>query len=342
MDEDAFVRRMNMSTKDHVEEERFHFKSEYAPLFQILRGRMKGFFEKQVAEKDGSPSCTFPAVDIGSGWAVGTAAMALTFRPPFLPEQAELIWYPSDWAGPKEGHPEQKKGGPVELRTRESLRYQIQEANELAPLLTDKAGTPVFRGDLIELNGLNAVQFNGRRGLIRGPDPKIDGRFKVQLSQDTNDCKSIKEENISYLGEPCLHDAMLHALRMSGEAEEFYEGLLERTREIDVLTPETWSNVKDLYGKCALVTCTSLLTCLGYRDPTAWKDTMRLASKLLCVDGYLLQYDTIGCASFGDTLFMREFADSESLGLVLDDEIIPPCSEHGSKKRKLVLWQKRN
>ena len=48
------------------------------------------------------------------------------------------------------------------------------------------------------------------------------------------------------------------------------------------------------------MTCTNLLTCLGYRDPTAWQDTMQLAADLLHVDGYLLQYDAVGYADFGD------------------------------------------
>jgi hypothetical protein len=36
-----------------------------------------------------------------------------------------------------------------------------------------------------------------------------------------------------------------------------------------------------------------LLTTIGYHDPIAWQDTMQLASKLIHVDGYFLQYYAI-------------------------------------------------
>jgi len=336
---------MTKPMKEQVEDERNHFRTEYEPVFQMLNPRIEEFFKKQQQDGGsttlplgGSNSSTFPAVDIGSGSAIGTVTMALTLAPPILPENVELLWYPSDWAGKKGSS---ITGSPVECETRESLRYQIQESQECVPLFADKDGEPIFPDDKIELEGLKADHFNGRRGIIRGPDPKIAGRFKVQLSPDPSDCKSFKKENLSYMGETSLHSAKLRLLREEGKAEDFFIGLLERTREIDVLEPRTWSSVEELYGKCALVTCTSLLTCLGYRDPTAWKDTMQLASKLLCTDGYLLQYDAIGYADFGDTAVMQAFADDEVLGLKLETSTIPPDSWHNDRERKLMLWRKQ-
>jgi len=338
-DHSDLLKLLNMSTKEHVENERLHFREEYDPVFQILNPRIAEFFQKHVASSSGgSPSNTFPAVDIGSGRAIGTATMALTLRPPLLPEQTELLWYPSDWAGEEGIKSNYEKGGPLELETRETLRYLVQESQE--PLFTDQNDEPVFLGDPIELKGLKAVHFNGNRGYVRGPDPNAVGRFAIQISPDPNDCKSFKQENISYLAEMTPHDAMLRHLRKENKAKEFFKELLERTREINVLKHESWSNVEELYGKCALVTCTSLLTCLGYRDPTAWKDTMQLASKLLVVDGYLLQYDAIGYANFGDTSVMQAFVRDESLGLKLEASIIPPLSWHNGRERKLLLWQK--
>jgi hypothetical protein len=332
---ERMMRLVNRSIKEQVEDHRRYFQTEYDPVFQILNPRMAKFFEKHASTaKGGSQRTAFPAVDIGAGRAVGTVTMALTYK---TTGHAELIWTPSDWAGP-----EDSEGGPVEKETREFLRYHIQESKELAPLFTDQKGEPVFQGDGIELGGLKAVQFNGKRGRIQGPDPKTAGRFKVQHSPDPNDCKSFKKENISYLGEPTLQAAMLHLLRKQDEETEFYEGLLERTREIDVLRQETWSNVEELRGKCALVTCTSLLTCLAYRDPGAWKDTARLASKLLHQDGYLLQYDTIGPAKFGDASAMQAFADDESLGLKLETCTVPPFSEHNGQKRVIAVWRKNS
>ena len=337
--QDYIMQMMNRPMKEQVEEERHHFQSEYEPVFQMLNPRVAEFFKKHHG--------SFPAVDIGSGSAIGTVTMALTFaQHPILPDEdeaAELVWYPSDWAGEKKSdNGSTTRGGPVEVETRETLRYQIQESEEcVVPLFVDESGESVFPDDKIELMGLKAAQFNGRRGIIRGPDPNTTGRFKVQLSPDPSDCKSFKPENVSYLGETSLHGAKLRWLRKEGKAKEFFEGLLERTREIDVLEPTTWSSVEELRGQCALVTCTSLLTCLGYRDPTAWKDTMRLASRLLRPDGYLLQYDAIGYADYGDTAVMQAYADGEGLGLQLEASTIPPDSWHGDRERKLVLWRRQ-
>ena len=124
-----------------------------------------------------------------------------------------------------------------------------------------------------------------------------------------------------------------------GKATEFYQGLLDRSCEIDILKHETWSNVEELNGRCALVTCTSLLKCLGYRNPTAWKDTMQLASRLLHTDGYLLQLDPSDCDDYGKIPAMEEFANSESLGLRLEQasEDIPWGE---ASPMKIIIWQK--
>lgn len=187
---------------------------------------------------------------------------------------------------------------------------------------------------------MKAVQFNGKPGYILGPDANAQGRFAIQLSLDPKDCKSFKQENITYLGDTTMHDAMLRHLRIEHKDEEFFQGLLERTRMLDILKHETWSNVEDLRTRCALVTCTSLLTCLGYRDPSAWQDTMQLAAELLRVDGYLLQYDAIGYADFGDDDVMQSFANDKSLGLELIASSIKGTHTNIGSERKVMIWQK--
>eukprot|EP00544_Gedaniella_sp_CCMP2646_P000438 CAMPEP_0202511420 /NCGR_PEP_ID=MMETSP1361-20130828/53807_1 /ASSEMBLY_ACC=CAM_ASM_000849 /TAXON_ID=210615 /ORGANISM="Staurosira complex sp., Strain CCMP2646" /LENGTH=148 /DNA_ID=CAMNT_0049145727 /DNA_START=333 /DNA_END=774 /DNA_ORIENTATION=+ len=114
------------------------------------------------------------------------------------------------------------------------------------PLFIDKKKQPIFQGNSIELCGLKAVQFNGKPGYIQGPADvmrmlKVDLRFNSSL--DPKDCKSFKQENITYLGETTIHDAMLRHLRIEHKDEEFFQGLLERTRMLDILKHETWSNV---------------------------------------------------------------------------------------------------
>ena len=332
---EEFAKMSNKSTKDNVESRRHIFQTEYESVLKLLQPLAETFFAKHAAS---STSETFPAVDIGSGDSIGTATLALTLRPPILPEETELLWYPTDWNGNTDDV--NYKGGPLKLETQETLRYLVQESEEMIPLFIDCNGRSVFNGECIELNGLNAARFNGGRGYIKGVDLNDSDRFQIQLSSDPNDRKSFKKEHISYTGAPTLHDAMLRGLREDKEAKELFEGLLNRTREVDILKHETWSNVKELYGKCALVTCTSLLTCIGYSDPTAWKDTMQLASQLLHIDGYLLQYDAVGHADFGDTSIMQEFAQDESLGLTLEEATIPPNSYFGTKKRKIIIWKK--
>ena len=96
-----------------------------------------------------------------------------------------------------------------------------------------------------------------------------------------------------YRGTSTLIEVTLRGLKENNKATEFYQGLLDQTTEIDILKDETWCNVEHSFGKCALVTCTTLLTCLGYRNLLAWQDTMKFAPKALHVNGYLLQFDTI-------------------------------------------------
>lgn len=276
----------------------------------------------------------FPAVDIGAGRAIGTVTMTLTLWSPVLsiPKEAGLLWYPTDQGAER---------GTIEIETRDMLRYLIQESQEIKPLFTDMNDRPVFRGDWIRLSGLKAVQYNEVRGIIKGPDPDAAGRFAIQLSRDPNNCKSFKQQNIAYMGHVIMHDVGLRVLREEGKETEFYHGLLDRSRELDIFKRDTWSNVEEVHGTCALVTCTSLLTCLGYRAPTAWQDTMQVAAELILhVDGYLLQYDAVGYADFGNDMVMQSFADEASLGLKLENSGISPNSEHGDRKRKVMLWRK--
>lgn len=53
---------------------------------------------------------------------------------------------------------------------------------------------------------------------------------------------------------------------------------------------------------------------------------MELAAQIRHVDGYLLQYDAVGHADFGDTSIMQAFANVESLGLKLETATIPSDS----------------
>lgn len=320
---------MNRSLKETVEDNRAHAQADTALFYSALDGRLKEFFQKHSSEGQ------FPAIDIGSGTGGHVVNMSLHFRDPLF--EKELIWYATN-VGPDDGD----ERGRLEDDTRKALRYYIEESTEKAEnvLFTDKNGNPIYEGDGIKLAGLKSVQFNGKRGRARGLDPKAQGRIAVQISPDPSDQKSFRQENITYLGETSMQDAVLRSMRIDGSYKEFFQGLLDRTREIDILEKETWSNVQELEGKCALVTCSSLLNCLGYRDPTAWQDTMEFASRFLCKDGILLQYDAVGCAEFGNQQVMDAFISEKFLGLKLEDVI---DDGHERKDGTLVrgyLWKK--
>ena len=79
--------------------------------------------------------------------------------------------------------------------------------------------------------------------------------------------------------------------------------------------------MKDVAGKCSLVTCTSLLVmrdvpgpCVP--DPFLWKDVMRGASELLRPNGVLFLFDSQEHGNFGDVGTMAAFGKSVSLTLV--------------------------
>jgi len=74
--------------------------------------------------------------------------------------------------------------------------------------------------------------------------------------------------------------------------EKFYAELLDRFCEVDFLKWDTWNHVAHLHGKCLVVTATSIVVCMKYREPLVWQDILMLASQLLAPRGLLLQYDT--------------------------------------------------
>ena len=320
-----YVQRLTkMTLEERIQNDRKQVIEEYIPIKKVLDSRMQKFFQKYAKSSSGNSS--FPAVDIGCGRAVGTIDLALTYRPPVF--KGDLLFYPSEIVGDEEY-------SPVESRTRKSLEYHIQENQELQVMFKDQNNMPLFKGSIVELRGLTSAQFNGSQGIIQGPDPKAVGRFAIQLSPDPSNCKSFKKENIQYMGEASAGAANLRMLRINEQSHDFFAGLLGRTREIDILKHETWSNVKEIFGKCALVTCTSLLSCLGYRDPTAWQDTLEFASMLLQVDGYLLQYDEVGHAGFGDSSVMKAFVKEKLLNLELEENEPPSVP-----RMNIVLWRK--
>lgn len=329
---DKLGKHLRKPLSEKIENDRHYFLSTYNPEFVE---QLDPFIRQFFVVKEGK---SFPAIDIGSSRGVQTIQMALHFRKPFI--SGHLIWYPTDCL-------EGNDGGTLEEYTRETLRYHIQETKDIRdnPMFTDRNGQIVFKDDCVVLDGLRSAQYNGKRGIIRGPDATTNGRFAVQLSRDKDNVKSFKQNNIAYMGEISAANACLRMLRVDRTDVDFFEGLLRRSCELDILEKDTWSNVEYLGGRCALVTCTSLLSCLGHRNPDAWKDTMEFASKMLCKGGYLAQFDTYrfgdnpmpDAGDFGGIPAMEAYSEERSLGLKLVKSNIPS----DDLKNKLFVWQKK-
>jgi len=329
-----YMRRLaSMTLPERNQNDRETIHQEYASSMQALEPHLTKFLDKHN-NNTSVEDTPLLAVDIGSGRAVGTVHLALTLSS--LHDGRDFLFYPTDYAAANVP-PKQQLYADGYTQAQQSLQHHIEEDKETSTELGwDSEIEPLFKGDLIELGGLRSDQFNGRRGFVQGPDPDDAGRLAVQLSADPKDRKSFKKENVTFVGAQSASDARLRQLKLQKKSHAFYAGLLDRVREIDILHKETWSNVQDIYGKCTLVTCMSFLSCLGYRDPTAWHDTLQLASKLLQVDGYILQYDESGHAGFGDSKAMASFAEDQGLGLVLEENTICPVNPN----YVIVIWRK--
>ena len=328
---EEITRIANRSIEEKVSEERKRFEEDYAPLLPLLQERIDKFAAGKHNERknydadDATQLTNFSAVDLASGSAIGTVALAATTIS--LPSKsAGLYWYPTDKY--------------VE-RTKEHLRHLQDET----PIFIDGDNKPVFlhcHNTTIELKGLKTTKYNGRNGKLKGPDSSCQDRYVVQFSSNPKDRKSFKKENIFHGGCRTHVDSVIQCLHTKNEAKDFYQGLIDRIQTVDIKEEETWSCVKELHGKCAFVTCSTLLTAIGYRDPTAWKNAMILASKLLDVDGYFVQYDAVGFGNFGDTLIMEDFAKNTDLGFKLDYITSGTIHESTGKMRNIIIWKKED
>jgi len=94
-----------------------------------------------------------------------------------------------------------------------------------------------------------------------------------------------------------------------------YDGLLEHAFELDIHHRKGWSNADAVEGRCAVVTCTDLLTCLGCRNPESWQDCLELAYRLLAPGGVSLTFDATDWGGYGDLTTMQKFIQSKKLPL---------------------------
>mmetsp|Transcript_5898 Transcript_5898/g.16601 ORF Transcript_5898/g.16601 Transcript_5898/m.16601 type:complete len:350 (-) Transcript_5898:588-1637(-) len=278
---------------------------------------------------------SYPAVDLAAGSCVYTVAWAQHFRQPRY--KSSLEWYPTDYTG--QSHPSSRptegRDGPLEDDLRNTLRFLTENSDVL---FADKNGIAIFAGDSIKLEGLRSQQYNDLHGVVVSADPQAEGRFEVQLGEDMDwKACSFKAGNIRRVGDWMGSENVVkfdEAEEYAADRKRLLGGMLDRSCELDILRESTWSNLAPIYGKCALVTCTNLLCCLGYRNPEAWKDCLMIAARLLRPGGIFMAEDDI-VDGFGNHEAMQEFVQGNQLEL---EVTLATMTDDGSSVK--LVWKK--
>mmetsp|Transcript_13299 Transcript_13299/g.36687 ORF Transcript_13299/g.36687 Transcript_13299/m.36687 type:complete len:333 (-) Transcript_13299:93-1091(-) len=304
-------------------------------ILGVLDGRLeKNFFH----HGDDAENNRYPAVDLASGKALFPLAYAQHYS-------SKLEWYPTEQKGFDDPIFCDWYVGEYVLSSLSWFlvgschRKNDQEKSTL--LFTDSNGVQVREGDMVQLTGLSNASYNGTHGLVQGFDTSStkEERVAVRLFHRSVPL-SFKSGNLKRVACKPKKTTSIQAADKYDPA--VIQGLLDRARFVDLLNRDTWSKVMiqdDLQGRCALVTCTSLLTSLGYREPEIWKDCLELASRLLTAGGYFLQYDTASFGKFGHGRTMKAFIEEKSLGLVLEGRKEEEFCGHG--KMYIMLWRKQ-
>ncbi|CAB9504814.1 expressed unknown protein [Seminavis robusta] len=164
------------------------------------------------------------------------------------------------------------------LKTHERILDDPRSGNEYLSgkgfLAAGAHQLPLYANHQVKLLvGLSSDKFNNKRGTITDKDPNAPGRMGVSLDGN-NKPMSLKATNL-----------------LSMEVKSIAEILVYRSLEIDLEDTGTWFATPPaltLHRKCAVVTCTSLMTQVGYRAPLLWQRAMKVASLMLAPGGIFL------------------------------------------------------
>jgi hypothetical protein len=206
-------------------------------------------------------------------------------------------------------------------------------------LFVDAMGKAAHLGDVMRLVGLSTVEYNGELGRLEGKDSKTDGRFAVLLRSDNmRKARSFKSTNLLVETD---YDDEKH------REQDLLKGLMKRSRVLDLQDKSTWCGFgisEQLHGRCAIVTCTSLLTQVGHRAPDIWKNALDCANTLLASGGILLLHDTLKFGGFGIARIMQGYIARSGLGLELEERSEPikhdPTSDSWGRMI-LMVWRKK-
>lgn len=285
------------------------------------------------------PSENFPAVDVACGPAVFTTANALYFSKLKNKFPSNITWIATDIEKGISG-----SSGAFLDETIPALDFFSKDPS---PQFADRKGQAVFIGDTVMLEGLSKTEFNGLKGIVTGPDTKSDGRYGVCICSGNSPGKniSLKPANITRDGRSMGDregQTMEEATKKSVDRGIILQGLRKRAVPIDILQWQSWKSLDPLGGGCGLVTCTNLLTMIGYRNPEVWREVMRLASNLLCATGALVMYDTAEFGGYGDVNIMGMHAERNFLRLMpleLPNKLIKRVKTT-DPRMSLMVWLK--
>ena len=262
------------------------------------------------------------ALDIGSGPGVFVLAYARDFP--------TLQWYPSEI---------DNKGDSNAAFRAELLATLDFLRSDAEPQFTDESGIMVHIGDSVLLNNISSPEYNHQEGILKGKDPENPGRFGVCLgpSQFKGKVISVLAEKILYhgntMGDPDHQKGLSRTQQQtlsetnsnstSNSNKSLLEGLRNRAFALDLLTPPWTRELFDneIQQSCSIITCTHLLTMIGYKAPHATQLCLGLAHDALEDGGYLITMDSVqhDGGNYGNEVAMRKYLMESGVGLSLVD-----------------------
>ncbi|KAL3902477.1 MAG: hypothetical protein SGILL_010810 [Bacillariaceae sp.] len=280
----------------------------------------------------------FPAVDLTPGVGVWTSELALRYSKPTCP--AGLGFYPmSPEPSPR-----------TQSQVKRGLEFLKEEATTRKPLFYDaKSAEPVYCNDVVELKDMTDESYNGKQYKVR--DKKDEDTAMVQFfknpNRGSNDEKEVKDPFPVSIGrnvqafEPYTVERNILRKKTNEQRDAFFQSLMDRICQVDLLNPQTFKKLEKLTGQCALVTFYHPdETYRGRRRPNglpvSWVEAMKVASQLLRPHGCLLTLDKFSLSSetaYGHCMRMEPIA--HQMGMILDCQ-----GDNGGNGVVFMIWRK--
>jgi hypothetical protein len=355
--EESVVQKMQQMAVSRAEprgevmhERKFAFQLGYAKLYSRTIDKCMKEFRTLWEDFDKKSNIEFrSAIDIGSGAGVFPFVYAKHFRDSVkYRDYIPVNWFPSEYVNPSSGrHQLDFLKQSILVQHQEIMARDIRED----VLFADANGRAVYPNDKVHLAGLLSPQsekYNGLIGTVLGIDSANTERIAVFcLLDEGKRTISLKPANLTLVKD-----------QKGLKRDITYEQAIEVDKDLDTLDSlHSWTlhiDVMDfgnfgmqeasqslLMSACALVTCTSLLTCCGHREPMIWKNALSVASYYLAVGGYFIQHDTDEYGGgFGDKVAMRRVGLEGTFRQMELVQVSEPIKHAGGQRMLLVVWKR--